>query len=43
MRKEYDFSKANREAVIPQKGKTRISIYFDNEILRYCQFLCRAR
>jgi uncharacterized protein (DUF4415 family) len=33
MRKEYDFSKAKRGAVIPQKGKTRISIYIDDEIL----------
>ena len=33
MRKEYDFSKAKRGAVIPQKGKTRISIYIDDTIL----------
>jgi uncharacterized protein (DUF4415 family) len=33
MRKEYDFSKAERGAVIPQKGKSRISIYLDDEIL----------
>ena len=33
MRKEYDFSKAKRGAAIPQKGKTRISIYIDDEIL----------
>jgi hypothetical protein len=33
MRKEYDSSKAKRGAVIPQKGKTRISIYIDDEIL----------
>ncbi len=33
MRKEYDFGKARRGAVIPQKGKTRISIYLDDEIL----------
>ena len=33
MRKEYDFSKAKRGAVIPQKGKTRISIYIDDKIL----------
>ena len=30
MKKEYDFSKAKRGAVVPQKGKTRINIYFDN-------------
>ncbi len=33
MRKEYDFSKAVRGAVVPLKGKSRISIYIDNEIL----------
>src|SRR5262249_41305331 len=33
MRAEYDFSKGKRGAVIPQKGKTRISIFIDNAIL----------
>ena len=33
MKKEYDFSRARRGAVVPQKGKTRISIYIDNEVL----------
>ncbi len=33
MRKEYDFSKGKRGAVIPSKGKTRITIYLDDEIL----------
>ena len=33
MKKEYDFSKARRGSVIPQKGKTRISIYIDNDVL----------
>ena len=33
MKKEYDFSEARRGAVVPQKGKTRISIYIDNDIL----------
>jgi uncharacterized protein (DUF4415 family) len=33
MRKEYDFGKAKRGAVIPRKGKTRISIYLDDKIL----------
>lgn len=33
MRAEYDFSKGKRGALIPQKGKTRISIYIDNAIL----------
>jgi uncharacterized protein (DUF4415 family) len=33
MKKEYDFSKAKRGSVVPQKGKTRISIYIDNDVL----------
>lgn len=33
MRAEYDFSKGKRGAVMPQKGKTRISIYIDNAVL----------
>ena len=33
MKKEYDFSKAKRGAVVPQKGKTRINIYLDNDVL----------
>ena len=33
MRPEYDFAKARRGAVIPQKGKTRISIFIDNAVL----------
>ena len=33
MRAEYDFSKGRRGAVIPQRGKTRISIFIDNAVL----------
>ena len=33
MRPKYDFSKGRRGAVIPQKGKTRISIFIDNAVL----------
>jgi hypothetical protein len=40
MRAEYDFSKAKRGAVIPNKGKTRISIFIDNSILD--EFRARA-
>nr|NCS21133.1 CopG family transcriptional regulator [Microcystis aeruginosa G11-06] len=29
MRKEYDFSKGKRGALISSKGKTRITIYLD--------------
>ena len=40
MKKEYDFSNAKRGAVVPQKGKTRINIYIDNDILE--EFRARA-
>lgn len=33
MRNEYDFSKATKKALIPSKGKTRISIFIDNAVL----------
>jgi hypothetical protein len=33
MRDEYDFSKGKRGAVIPSTGKTRITIYLDDDIL----------
>jgi len=33
MRDEYDFSKGKRGAVMPTKGKTRITIYVDDDIL----------
>ena len=35
MRKEYDFSEAKRGAVIPSKGKTRITIMLDDDVLEY--------
>lgn len=34
MKKVYDFSKAKRGAVIPTAGKTRITIYLDDAILK---------
>ncbi|MGH8728565.1 MAG: BrnA antitoxin family protein [Burkholderiales bacterium] len=34
MKKEYDFSKGKRGAVIPTKGKTRITIYLDDAVLK---------
>ena len=40
MKAEYDFSKGKRGAVIPQKGKTRISIFIDNSTL--AEFRARA-
>ncbi len=33
MKKEYDFSKGKRGQVVKQKGKTRITIYLDNDII----------
>jgi uncharacterized protein (DUF4415 family) len=40
MKSEYDFSKAKRGAVVTQKGKTRINIYIDNDVLE--EFRSRA-
>jgi len=40
MKAEYDFSKAKRGAVVPQTGKTRITIYLDDTILE--EFRVRA-
>ncbi len=34
MKKEYDFSKGTRGAVVPAKGKTRITIYLDDPIVQ---------
>ena len=33
MRKNYDFSNAKRGPVIKAKGKTRITIYLDDDVL----------
>jgi hypothetical protein len=33
MRAEYDFSKGKRGALLPTKGKTRITIYIDDAVL----------
>jgi len=35
MLEEYDFSKGKRGLVIPQKGKTRITIFIDTDILQW--------
>jgi len=35
MRKEYDFSRGKRGAVIPASGKTRITIMLDNDVLEH--------
>lgn len=33
MRKEYDFSRGKRGAVIPSPGKTRIAIMLDDDVI----------
>ncbi len=40
MRKEYDFSKGKRGAVIPSTGKTRITIMLDDDVIEF--FRARA-
>lgn len=40
MKAEYDFSKAKRGAVVPQPGKTRITIYLDDNVIE--EFRARA-
>ncbi len=40
MRAEYDFRKGKRRALIPSKGKTRITIYVDDVVLD--EFRARA-
>ena len=34
MKREYDFSRGKRSAVLPTRGKTRITIYLDDEIVQ---------
>ena len=33
MKKEYDFESARRGAVLPQRGKSRITIWLDDAVL----------
>jgi len=33
VKKEYDFTKGRRGAVVKQTGKTRITIYIDDDVL----------
>ena len=40
MRKEYDFSKGKRGAVVPSSGKTRITIMLDDDVIEF--FRARA-
>ena len=39
MKKEYDFSRGKRGQVIKQKGKTRITIYLDNDVIEKFRIL----
>jgi hypothetical protein len=43
MRPEYDFSKGKRGAVVPQRGKTRISIHIDNAVLEAFRSLAETK
>ncbi len=40
MKKEYNFKKAKRGQVVPQKRKTRITIYLDADVIN--EFRARA-
>ncbi len=40
MKKEYNFKGAKRGAVVPQRGKTRITLYIDDDVLE--EFRTRA-
>jgi uncharacterized protein (DUF4415 family) len=42
MKKENDFSKGKRGRVIKQKGKTRITIYLDNDVIEKFRILSDA-
>lgn len=35
MKRTYDFSKGRRGPVIPATGKTRITIYLDDEVVKH--------
>lgn len=43
MRKEYDFSKGKRGAVIPSPGKTRITIMLDDDVIEYFRAKAEAQ
>jgi uncharacterized protein (DUF4415 family) len=43
VRKEYDFSKAKRGAVIASPGKTRITIMLDDDVIEYFRAKAEAR
>ena len=39
MKREYDFSKSKRGAVVSTAGKTRITLYLDNAVLDHFRAL----
>mgnify|MGYP001549132954 FL=1 len=43
MRKEYDLSKARRGPVVEPKGKTRITIYLDDDVIEAYRKMVDAR
>lgn len=43
MRKEYDFSKGKRGAVIASKGKTRITIMLDDDVIEHFRAKAEAQ
>jgi len=43
MRKEYDFSKGKRGAVIPSPGKTRITIMLDDDVIEFFRAKAEAQ
>lgn len=43
MRKEYDFSKGRRDAVIASTGKTRITIMLDDDIIEHFRAQAEAQ
>lgn len=43
MRKEYDFSKGKRGAVIAAAGKTRITIMLDDDVIQHFRDLAEAQ
>jgi uncharacterized protein (DUF4415 family) len=43
MRKEYDFSKGKRGAIIPSPGKTRITIMLDDDVIEYFRAKAEAQ
>jgi uncharacterized protein (DUF4415 family) len=43
MRKEYDFSKGKRGAVIASPGKTRFTIMLDDDLIEYFRALAETQ